>query len=91
MTSSSTAVAPAAGAAQIMRSVHGGKTRVLVAVCARARSRLSAILAGSQATFVGSYDEARKALERGDFDLVVIGIHFDHSSGVSHRSRAAWR
>ena len=41
--------------------------------------RLSSILAGHQIETVGTMDEARRALERDAFDLVVVTVHFDES------------
>lgn len=53
--------------------------KVLVADVHEADRRLSAILSGYQCAFVYSLPEAKLALERQDFDLVLTGIHFDES------------
>jgi DNA-binding response OmpR family regulator len=54
-------------------------TKVLVADTPEADRRLSAILSGYDLTFARTLDEARRALERTQFDLVLIGVHFDDS------------
>ena len=52
---------------------------ILVADVAEMRPRLSAILSGLALTFVGTLDEAVKAMQRQMFDLIVVGVHFDES------------
>jgi DNA-binding response OmpR family regulator len=54
-------------------------TKVLVADTPEADRRLSAILSGYDLTFARTLDEARRALERTQFNLVMIGVHFDDS------------
>jgi CheY-like chemotaxis protein len=52
---------------------------ILVADVAEMRPRLSVILSRLEVTFVGTLDEAVKAMHRRMFDLIVIGVHFDES------------
>jgi CheY-like chemotaxis protein len=42
-------------------------------------ARLSALLSGHELTFVNTLDEAKKTLTGRNFDLIVIGVHFDES------------
>jgi CheY-like chemotaxis protein len=42
-------------------------------------ARLSALLSGHELTFVNTLDEAKRTLNGRNFDLIVIGVHFDES------------
>ena len=53
--------------------------RVLVADVPHAERRLAAVLAGHRLLFVHTVAVALKALAQHDFDLVLIGMHFDDS------------
>jgi hypothetical protein len=55
------------------------KTRVLVASVQQAHSRLIAILAGHELTFVSTFTDADAALKADGFNLIMIGTHFDES------------
>jgi PleD family two-component response regulator len=53
--------------------------RVLVADVPQLGARLAVVLAGRDAVFVHTLADALKALAVHDFDLVLIGMHFDDS------------
>jgi CheY-like chemotaxis protein len=53
--------------------------RILVADRADGDRRLSEILAGHEVTFARTMGEAQRLLEQRDFDLVMVGVHFDDS------------
>jgi len=53
--------------------------KVLVADVPQMDGRYSAALAGWELAFVRTMAEARQALERAEFDLVVTGVYFDDS------------
>ena len=42
-------------------------------------ARLSTLLSGHELSFVRTMDEARSVLAGRNFDLIVIGVHFDES------------
>jgi len=42
-------------------------------------ARLSALLSGHDLSFVNTMDQARGAMSGRNFDLIVIGVHFDES------------
>jgi PleD family two-component response regulator len=42
-------------------------------------ARLSALLSGHELAFVNTPDEAKRTLAGRNFDLIVIGVHFDES------------
>ena len=50
-----------------------------VLVADHADARLSAILAAYELIFVRTLDEAKAALSGRNYDLVIIGVHFDES------------
>jgi CheY-like chemotaxis protein len=54
-------------------------TRILVADTSANDRRLSAILAGHDVGFVRTLAEAQRLLAQQQFDLVMIGVHFDDS------------
>jgi len=54
--------------------------RVLLAVSPQTRIRLQIILEGYDATWATTFSEVRAAAEREEFDLVVVGSHFEESS-----------
>lgn len=58
-----------------------GKTCVLAAV-SRARERLSSILAGDDVVWADTMQELLTALDRGAFDIVIIGASFDESKAL---------
>jgi hypothetical protein len=53
--------------------------RILVASARHAYTRLFAILPGHDLIFVSTCAEARRALNEGLFDLIMLGVHFDES------------
>ena len=53
--------------------------RILVADTSDSDRRLSAILAGQDVTFARTIGEAQRLLAQQQFDLVMIGVHFDDS------------
>lgn len=53
--------------------------RILVADTSDSDRRLSAILAGHEVIFARTMGEAQRQLEQLDFDLVMVGVHFDDS------------
>ena len=53
--------------------------RILVADTPEGDPRISRILAGYEVVFVRTLAEARRALERESFGLVLAGVHFDDS------------
>ena len=53
--------------------------RILIADTPQGDGRISAILAGYDLVFVRSMAEAQRALEREEFALVLVGVHFDES------------
>jgi len=50
-----------------------------ILVADHADARLSALLSGHELTFVSTLDEAKRTLSGRNFDLIVIGVHFDES------------
>jgi CheY-like chemotaxis protein len=53
--------------------------RILVADTSDSDRRLAAILAGQDVVFVRTIGEAQRLLAQQQFDLVLIGVHFDDS------------
>ena len=53
--------------------------RILVADTSDSDRRLSAILAGRDVMFARTIGEAQRLLAQQQFDLVMIGVHFDDS------------
>jgi CheY-like chemotaxis protein len=53
--------------------------KILVADVPELDARLVQLLAGRQLYFVRTLDEAIRALEHEDFDLLIISVHFDDS------------
>lgn len=53
--------------------------RILVADTPDSDRRLSAILAGHEVIFARTLGEAQRLLEEREFDLVMVGVHFDDS------------
>jgi CheY-like chemotaxis protein len=53
--------------------------RILVADTSDSDRRLSAILAGQDVMFARTIGEAQRLLAQQQFDLVMIGMHFDDS------------
>jgi len=51
----------------------------MVLVADHADARLSAILAAHELLFVRTLDEAKAALAGRNYDLIIIGVHFDES------------
>ena len=54
--------------------------RVLVADVPEMQSRLTEILVGFELRFVSGMSSALKSLEVEQFDLLIVGLHFDESS-----------
>ena len=67
--------------------------KVLVADVPAARSRLTSVLAQERLVFVHTLAAALRALAGEDFDLVLIGMHFDDSRmfDLLHAVRAGGR
>ena len=55
------------------------KKKILVADEPDLDGRVGAILKAHELTFVRTLGEAMRALERADYDLMIIGVHFDES------------
>ena len=55
------------------------RRRILVADTPEGDRRLSEILAGHEVVFARTMGEAQRLLEQQDFDLVIVGVHFDDS------------
>jgi CheY-like chemotaxis protein len=53
--------------------------KILVADVPELDARLVGALSGQELYFVRSLDEAVRALEHEDFDLLIISVHFDDS------------
>ena len=53
--------------------------KILAADVPELDARLVNLLPGDELYFVRTVDEAIRALERDDFDLLVISVHFDDS------------
>jgi PleD family two-component response regulator len=53
--------------------------KILVADGPDIERRIGAILRPHAPTFVHTLAEAKRALARGDYDLIIIGVHFDES------------
>ena len=53
--------------------------KILIADVPELDSRLVGLFPGDELYFVRAVDEALRALERDDFDLLVISVHFDDS------------
>jgi DNA-binding response OmpR family regulator len=53
--------------------------RILIADTPEGDRRISAILAGYDLVFVRTMNDAQRALAGTQFDLVLIGVHFDDS------------
>lgn len=53
--------------------------KILVADGPDIERRVSVILKPSELTFVHTLAEAKRALARDDFTLIIIGVHFDES------------
>jgi CheY-like chemotaxis protein len=54
-------------------------------------ARLSALLSGHELSFVGSLDEAKSVLARRNFDLILIGVHFDESRMFDLLRHVRWQ
>jgi len=59
------------------------KTPILVAIIPDKEDRIQRILNGHDPTFVRNCEEARRLLEKQEFGLVIIGVHFDESQMFS--------
>jgi len=55
------------------------RKRILIADRPNGDRRLLEILAGHQVTFTRTMAEAERLLEQQDFDLIMVGVHFDDS------------
>ena len=55
------------------------RKRVLVADIPESDRRLTEVLHGHELAFARTLGEAARILEQRDFDLIVIGVHFDDS------------
>lgn len=58
------------------------RPRVLVAVSERAAERMGRVLQGFASEWCGSVEELRHALQRSQYDLVVVGSRFDGSNAI---------
>src|SRR5262245_50719605 len=62
-----------------------------VLVADHADARLSAILAEHELAFVRTLDEAKATLTGRNFDLIVIGVHFDESRMFDLLRHVRWQ
>jgi CheY-like chemotaxis protein len=66
-------------------------SRILIADVPQSHRVIAECLPGRELTFVHTLAEAKVALAGGDYDMVVVGVHFDESQAfalLSHlRSR----
>jgi|KBSMisStaDraftv2_1062788.scaffolds.fasta_scaffold10749_8 CheY-like chemotaxis protein len=62
-----------------------------VLVADHADARLSTILAGYELVFVRTLDEAKETLTGRNFDLIVIGVHFDESRMFDLLRHVRWQ
>jgi DNA-binding NtrC family response regulator len=53
--------------------------KILVADTPEADRRLSAILSGCDLVFVRTLEQAERAIEHTQFDLILVSVHFDES------------
>lgn len=53
--------------------------KILVADTPEADRRLSAVLSGCDLVFVHTLEQAERAIEGTQFDLVLVSVHFDES------------
>jgi CheY-like chemotaxis protein len=53
--------------------------KILVADTPEADRRLSAVLSGYDLVFVRTLEQAERAIEGTQFDLVLVSVHFDES------------
>jgi DNA-binding NtrC family response regulator len=71
------------------------RTKILLAVGPDKSERMQRILSGHDITKVQTCDEARSLLERDEFGIVILGVHFDESQMFSLlgdiRAHAAYR
>jgi PleD family two-component response regulator len=71
------------------------RTKILLAVGPDKTGRMGRILSGHDVTPVSTCDDARALLEREEFGLVILGVHFDESQMFSLlgdiRAHAAYR
>ena len=63
----------------------------IVLVADHADARLDALLSGHELTFVHSLDEAKRTLAGRNFDLIVIGVHFDESRMFDLLRHVRWQ
>lgn len=68
-----------------------GRRGILIADVPQAQRAIAECLPGRELTFVNTLPEAKLALAGGDYDMIVVGVHFDDSDAfalLSHlRSR----
>jgi CheY-like chemotaxis protein len=62
-----------------------------ILVADHADARLSALLSGHELTFVNTLDEATRTLTGRNFDLIVIGVHFDESRMFDLLRHVRWQ
>jgi PleD family two-component response regulator len=63
----------------------------LILVADHSDARLSSMLAGHDLTFVHTIDEAKAVLTGRNFDLIVIGVHFDESRMFDLLRHVRWQ
>jgi PleD family two-component response regulator len=63
----------------------------LILVADHSDARLSAMLAGHDLVFVRTLDEAKAVLAGRNFDLIVIGVHFDESRMFDLLRHVRWQ
>ena len=63
----------------------------LILVADHSDARISAMLNGHDLTFVRSLDDARSTLAGRNFDLIVIGVHFDESRMFDLLRHVRWQ
>jgi PleD family two-component response regulator len=54
-------------------------------------ARLSALLSGHDLSFVRTLEEAKSALHGRNFDLILIGVHFDESRMFDLLRHVRWQ
>ena len=63
----------------------------LILVADHSDARISAMLNGHDLSFVRTLDEAKATLSGRNFDLIVIGVHFDESRMFDLLRHVRWQ
>ena len=59
------------------------KSRILLAVIPDKEDRMERVLSGHDVTQVKTCEEARTLLEQEEYELIILGVHFDESQMFS--------